>query len=386
MSEKFPVEKYIRDAIEQGDNNSFVQLIAEDHERINIQTVFGTWLHEASINNQIEIVKKILNLGFDINTIGVAFKNNAICDAISENHFEVVKYLVSQGAELNNAGNTLLHAIENDRTEIFKYLVEHGADVHKVYKDSNGDPINALSFSERYGREEISSFLRSKGVTTDNLTYERTEKSFSEDVVMYFEQNFGTVQKEALKQILPDGIPIAIHRIAPDPSDMETDCWTLFTTGMSEQPMNTAQNQEDFQRAEIYIQLPSDWKFDEKSLQDPNYNWPIQWLRNMARYPHENSTWFGGPFTIITAEEPPQPLAPNLQMTCMMLAANESFSTMAGHTVRNTVQLYHLQPLYTEEREMEIKDGLEALLDAFDENLIGRIFEADRPNVALTIS
>ena len=54
------------------------------------------------------------------------------------------------------------------------------------------------------------------------------------------------------------------------------------------------------------------------------FYWPIEWLKRIARYPHDNETWLGGPHTIIANDEPPEPFAPNTKMSCLMLLANPS--------------------------------------------------------------
>ena len=45
------------------------------------------------------------------------------------------------------------------------------------------------------------------------------------------------------------------------------------------------------------------------------------------------------------------------------------------------VQLYQLLPLYTEERALEISQGLPALLQALDRNNISWVVDLNRPNV-----
>src|SRR5439155_26347202 len=122
-------------------------------------------------------------------------------------------------------------------------------------------------------------------------------------------------------------------------------------------------------------QLPANWPHTD--LEDPEHSWPADWLRSTAQYPHLNDTWLGGPVTIIANEEPPQPLAPNTQFTCLLLLALSSFVRRDGRKV----QIYRMVPLYTEERNLEIREGIAALMHAFDEFGVPFIVNLERPNI-----
>jgi hypothetical protein len=64
----------------------------------------------------------------------------------------------------------------------------------------------------------------------------------------------------------------------------------------------------------------------KKSITDPKYNWPIRWLKKVARYPHDAKTWPGGPFTIISKDQPLQKIT-DTNFRAMMLAARGNFVT-----------------------------------------------------------
>lgn len=140
--------------------------------------------------------------------------------------------------------------------------------------------------------------------------------------------------------------------------------------------MNVPDGEESYEFAELFIQLPKDWKYQD--LQSPRWNWPILWLRKVARLPHKAETWLGGPTTIIAEEEPPTPIAPGLPFTSMLLMAEHDFETDQG----STIQLYRLTPLFTDERALEIRDGLPALMNAFDRNSTPFIVDLNRKSVA----
>ncbi len=72
----------------------------------------------------------------------------------------------------------------------------------------------------------------------------------------------------------------------------------------------------------------------DRPQQDRRLNefyWPIEWLKRIARYPHDNDTWLGGPHTIIANGEPPEPFAPNTKMSCLLLLAVSERWPRGGH-------------------------------------------------------
>jgi hypothetical protein len=310
-----------------------------------------------------------------------------------------VKALLERGANPNRPhGSTLINAITRGRPHsltIVKLLDEYGADLNKVWPcEDDGRPTTALSVAIESGQEEVAEYLRSRGAvlppnwTTPSegmVVAEAVDESedaiadldvaqeLTDELVAYFSQHFGQPDKLSLIEIVPMGIPIAIHSI---PASSEHNCVTLFTTGMASYPMKLPEGEEMYGRAELFIQLPPDWKYRE--LSDPSYSWPQRWLRSMAQYPTQHDTWLGGPVTLVANDDPPQPLAPNTRFTTLLLMAEREFTTHSGQTI----WLYRMTPLYTEERDLEIREGISALLNAFDREGISFIVDLNRKNVA----
>jgi len=98
----------------------------------------------------------------------------------------------------------------------------------------------------------------------------------------------------------------------------------------------------------------------------------------MAQYPHQDRTWLGGPLTIVANDDPPKPLAPNTKMTSLLLMAEKSFQRTDG----KEVQLYRMLPLYTEERNLELREGAAALMQALDRYKISLVVDMGRKKFA----
>jgi hypothetical protein len=239
-----------------------------------------------------------------------------------------------------------------------------------------------LTFAIARERTAIADYLRSKGAVVPEEKAPAAKpkpKTLNEEIVAYFDEHFGPVQKETLIEFVPSEPPIAIHVIPPG---KDRDHITLFTTGMSKRAMTVPDNGEEYQFAELFIQLPAKWPFSCDALGDPKNGWPVHWLRSTARYPHQNKTWLGGPVTIIANDDPPKPLAPNTKFTSLLLMAEKEFKSKDGRTI----QLYRMAPLYTEERQMEIDHDLPTLLRALDKRKVSFVVDLKRPNVAMQSS
>lgn len=192
-------------------------------------------------------------------------------------------------------------------------------------------------------------------------------------IVAYFEDYFGPVDKRALIEIVPTEPPIAVHVISPAGDRQHI---TLFTTGMSSRPMNVPEGEDEWKYAELFIQLPGDWNYAE--LGDPNLGWPILRLRSLAKYPHQIGTWLGGPVTVVSNEDPPEPIAPNARFDSLLLLAEHQVKADDGRIIN----LYRMTPLYPEERALEASEGIKALMLAFDRDSVPFIVDLKRRNVA----
>ena len=108
-------------------------------------------LRFAGYNGYLEVVKYLVFKGANIHA-----NNNAALRIASEaGHLEVVKYLTENGANIRADDDYALKwASRNGHLEVVKYLVEKGADIH-----ANND--KALRVASKYGHLEVVKYLKS---------------------------------------------------------------------------------------------------------------------------------------------------------------------------------------------------------------------------------
>jgi len=348
------------------------------------------WLSSATRRNNTEIVTWMLNEGFNVNP---CTDSQPLSTAISENQLEMTKLLLSRGANAN-LDRAIISALnlrpEETAIEYATLLIEHGCDLNRVfelYGDSN-NCFTALDWADK--NPKLSQFLRKHGAktlkevrsspsspsiakaATKPIAASKPDKPLVmpfDEVVAHFEKAIGPANKKSLIQIVPTGLPIGIHVIPPAGNRKHM---TLFTNGLSAEPMDVPAGSEEYRFAELYIDLPGDWKI--KEVKDMQWAWPLYWLRKMAQYPHNAETWLGGPVALIANEEPPRPLYNGCRFTTLLLFADSSFVRSDGMKVH----LYRMIPLTTPEREYEQKRGLKAFMQALDKHDVPTIVDMNR--------
>jgi hypothetical protein len=284
-----------------------------------------------------------------------------------------VEVLLVAGAKPDPAREVLSAAgLNHSALAILQLLEEYGADIHKVFiNEFTGAPMNALSQAKSYNNQDVVDYLLSKGARLPEKPSSDTENK--PEIVSLCESVLGPADSKSLIEIVPTEPAIAIHCVPPGEG---RDYVTLFTSGMSNRPMEVPEGGEQFSHAELFIQLPPNWK--HQKIDDPEYGWPIHWLRSNAKYPHQNDTWLGGPVCLVANGDPPEPISPNADFTTLLLIAANKVTTSDGRLV----QLYQMFPLFTDERQLEIEQGVHALMKALDEAGISFVVDMKRTSVA----
>jgi hypothetical protein len=223
-----------------------------------------------------------------------------------------------------------------------------------------------------------------------------------EIILKHVTKHCGPVDDRHITQIVPSaaGVGVAVHVVRPNPKSGGS--LLLFTTGMSDLPMTVPDDVDGAERyvhAELVISLPRAWPLPENdTLREDDHHWPIEWLFRVGAFPHQRGTWLGGPFTVYAVEDPPQPLAPNTALSCVLLLADAyrgaseyasgAVSKNAFSRVRcsrdKEVFFYSLLPLYTEERDLEMSEGIGRLFELLDMHRVPLQVDLARVNVALS--
>jgi hypothetical protein len=200
-----------------------------------------------------------------------------------------------------------------------------------------------------------------------------------EAVTGHFERHVATIDV-VFHEIVSPYVHVDVHHIPPGAG---RNHHVLFTTGMAERPMAVPEEAESYRFAELMVCLPADWPLTETAFKDEQAYWPVRWLKQLARFPHEYDTWLGWGHTVPNGD-PAQPFAPNTGFCGMLLLPPVSLSSEAWRIPlqgEREVQLYSLTPLYAEEMDFKLRRGTEALMDRFEEAGVTDVVDVRRPNL-----
>ncbi len=159
-SKKLP--RAINAAIREGDAAKVEELIGGSSEVLNMSNPLGSWLHIAARTGQVEVAKKLVELGIDVNSTGGAAGGNALNIAASEGHLELVKFLINRGANLDVSKperNPLFAAIHNGHFDVARILIDSGIDTSVKYTGETMVEMDAVAFADEWGRTEIKTLL-----------------------------------------------------------------------------------------------------------------------------------------------------------------------------------------------------------------------------------
>jgi hypothetical protein len=133
---------------------------------------------------------------------------------------------------------------------------------------------------------------------------------------------------------------------------------------------------------ELIMQVPADWAIGTES-EDRKSKWAIACLQQLAVFPHISGQSFP-PYLMCPNGMPPQPILEGHDFTGVLaIQAMAAFATYADGD--NTVTMYHIVPLFTEEFDLAKSAGIGELLERFDARGVGQLIDLSRPNVAATL-
>lgn len=205
---------------------------------------------------------------------------------------------------------------------------------------------------------------------------EETSFPFDDESGGLREPQFPGIHLEAISEHLDeflDGERVEYHEIISDvvhvdilhinPSE-RFPFHTLVTSGMSELPMNAPESAQSFRRAELLMHLPPEWPLSTEAFEDPNHYWPIEWLKTLARYPHEHETFLAGGHTIASGS--PGETLENTPFNGFILwlpnYLPEDFFALELED-ETLIAFWQVIPIYQDEMELVQKKGAHALMD-----------------------
>lgn len=375
--ENIQLVKETRTAIRQDNVERVVELIGSDIELLNKVTTFGTWLHDAATHGKLEIIKRLIDLGADINKRAGVFGGGVLNVAASKGQIEIVRYLLSCGAEMDVSdpvGNPLFGAIQEGNDDIAKLLIDNGIDIHVKYTGGSMKNMDALAFAREYGRKEIINLLDpgEKEEHGDTKQYETSE------ILDYITKQFGPID-HTISEIIPGSrVAIDIQVILPS---KEHDYITLATTGMSDVAMDDSEGSQGLRYAELVLKLPANWPISKEEMVNTDNYWPLKWLRMVAHIPHKFDGWLGEG-VILPNGEPPMPFASNTALSCILISKSNDVGRFVNPDDK-IIYFYTLLPIYEEERDIALQDGHEYLMEKFDEGGISDVLDISRGNIGL---
>lgn len=251
-------------AIADGDLKTVKELIKEKPNLLNEMTFFGSWLHRAATNGQLEIAQYLIDEGIDVNKNGGMGDCSAICNAITTGKYEMVKLLVKNNVVFDTSTkerNPLFQAISNRRFEIVKYLIEQGIDLSVRYKINNVEQ-DAYLYSKYNGTEEITTYIAQKMKEKNISIIEAKEKE-----KRFFDINHeANLEKSVLKEMFSKAIRKTVLGSFKEHEDELIYAISFNINYDSYEP-------EERYQCEVYLQTEEAYKQagDEEDIADAKY-------------------------------------------------------------------------------------------------------------------
>ena len=154
--------KEMRQAIKENRLDIIKALVENNEGLLDVVTIFGTFLHDASSYGMYEVVKYFIECGIDVNKKGGNRDSSALTIAAFKGYKDIVELLYVNGAILDVSSferNPLFAATYNGHFDVVKFLVENGIELNVVYVIGDLDKVDAYEYAKQYGQTEIANFL-----------------------------------------------------------------------------------------------------------------------------------------------------------------------------------------------------------------------------------
>ena len=151
-------------AAKSGDFKTVKAIIAKDPSKLNVTSKYKyTAVHWACMRAHWDIVKFLIEKGADLNIVG-GDGGTPINWAVNHDNVDMIKFLINHGAKLNiknQWGMTELHtAVWRGNINVVEFLLGHGSDPN--IKTNEG--WTAMHYAYRSGHDNIIELLKKRGL------------------------------------------------------------------------------------------------------------------------------------------------------------------------------------------------------------------------------
>lgn len=206
---------------------------------------------------------------------------------------------------------------------------------------------------------------------------------YAEEVCAHFETLFPDREEIVCHEIFSDLVHIDIYIRKPN---AEQDFYVIYTTGMSDMPMNLPKElakHKELLYNELYMFLPSNWKFadagNQMTEEEQKDAWILQYIKFLARFPHEYHTWLAYGHTLPNGPEY-APLCDGTKMGGVVFTQTGGDLGCVKASDGNIINLLMVLPAYQEEIEYKLKYGMDGLNEVFEKNDLPIVLDLKRPN------
>lgn len=194
------------------------------------------------------------------------------------------------------------------------------------------------------------------------------ETKYAKEIDDHFSQIYPNRKTTVFHEVVSDTVHIDLNIMEPSKED---PYYVVYTTGMSALPMHLPKELEkDFSHlkyAELQLRLPEEWLVGDEAFRDEDNYWPFRLLKVLARFPHKFNSYLAYGHTIPNSDEYIA-YADSTKMNGVMLVLFDKDEICTLKTKDDKIIiLYSLIPLYKEEMEYKLEEGVDALITKLEE-------------------
>ena len=197
------------------------------------------------------------------------------------------------------------------------------------------------------------------------------------EIIAHFEKRFKrTANERSLQNIVPPAsTPVAVQTIESSGKGPSV----VFTTGLSSQALNVAEEDKSYRFAELMMVIPGDWKFNE--TMDEKI-WPWLSLQHLAYQARLTETGFTRQPQVISLGSESEP-SPDGFSAFLLLPSLKGYVERMQASNGRIVGFITVVPIYHEEYELAKQQGVAELFKRFRETKMKPHFIPNRKNLGI---